>query len=279
MGGSLGRGLVQASACKQVRALVRRGFAAKEAVSCGAADVAGTDPRTLLEGADLVVLATPVLTIEEQIATLPEFIKDTAVVTDMGSVKRGVVHAMEQLPSHMHPVGGHPMCGKETRGIQASDPDLFRNKIWVITPLKRSTPDALALVRELAISVGARPVIMNAEDHDNIAACISHLPYLLASTLVGVAEEASYKQPGVWDLASSGFRDTSRVAAGDLKMMMDILVSNRDNLATFLRMARTRIDRFLHLLEDGDSAALKDELTPIGKRRSAMFQDNGKPVP
>ncbi len=278
MGGSLGRALVRAGACKQVRALVRNGEAAKEAVVLGAADLAGTDPGRLLGGAELVVLATPVLTIEEQVSTVHEFMKTPAVLTDMGSVKRGVVHAMEKLPPHLHPVGGHPMCGKETPGIQASDPDLFKNKVWVLTPLKRSCPQALALVEDLAISVGAKPLLMNADDHDAIAACISHLPYLLASTLVGVAEDASLANPGVWDLASSGFRDTSRVAAGDLKMMMDILLSNRDNLVAFLNMARNRIDRFMTLLEDGDASTLKSELCRIRKRRAAMFRDNGNPV-
>lgn len=279
MGGSLGRALVQAGTCKQVRALVRNGHAAKEVVGLGAADLAGTDARKLLEGADLVVLATPVLTIEAQIATLHPFMKARSVITDMGSVKRGVVQAMEQLPPHIHPVGGHPMCGKETRGIQASDPDLFRDKVWVVTPLERSTPGAVALVKKLATSVGAKPLAMNAEDHDSVAACISHLPYLLASTLVGVAEDASISQPGVWQLASSGFRDTSRVAACNLRMMMDILISNRDNLVAFLQMARNRIDRFMRLLEDGDAVALESELGPIRKRRSAMFPNNGKPLP
>jgi len=276
MGGSLGKALVESRACKEVRAVVRRKEAVQEAVAARAAHVADSDTARLVGDSDLVVLATPVRTIEKQVTHMGGLMKTGAVITDMGSVKRGIVRAMEELPSHVSAIGGHPMCGKETPGLSAADGNLFRGKTWVLTPLVRPTNHATELTSELATAVGARVVIMDARDHDMIAACISHLCYLMASTLVGVAEDTSRNLPDVWTLASSGFRDTSRVAAGDLTMMMDIIASNRDNVCTMLSRARGRIDELIHLIETGDERKLREGLSRVQTRRSAMFRNDGQ---
>lgn len=271
MGGSLGKALIRSRACKEVRAAVRRDEAAEECVSTGAAHVADTNHERLVNDSDLIVISTPVRTIERQVLDLGKYMKPGGVVTDMGSVKRGIVRAMEELPPYVSAVGGHPMCGKETSGIDAADPDLFQGKVWVLTPLKHPDHNAAQLVTELASSVGARTVTMNAEDHDAIAACISHLCYMLAATLVGVAEDTSEELPDVWTLASSGFRDTTRVAGVDLTMVMDIIGANRDNVSTMLTRARDRIDNLLRLLENEDEKSLREELSKVRKRRTAMY--------
>jgi prephenate dehydrogenase len=277
MGGSLGKALVRAAACRQVNGLVRREAAAKEAVAVGAAHIAGTDPQLLLGEADLVVLATPARTIEEQISTLFPFMKTGAVITDMGSVKRNIMTAMEQLPSHIEAVGGHPMCGKETPGLQASDPDLFRGKVWVLVRATQTNPPALGLVEELVRTVGAQPLFMAADDHDLTAACVSHLPYLLAATLVAVAEETARERPEVWTLASSGFRDTSRVAGGDLTMMMDILAANRDSVLQMLEKAQRIIKGFTRSMAGQDESGLHKALSDIHDRRASMFNEQSCP--
>jgi len=271
MGGSLGRSLVRRRLCREVRALARRQEAADAAIAFQAADIAGTEPEGILSNVDLLVLATPVRTIEAQIGSLSRYLKSGAVITDMGSVKSGIVRAMDDLPSRVHGVGGHPMCGKETAGIEASDPDLFLGKVWVLTPQANTDGKALNLVQELASAVGAKPLIMSAEDHDKVVACVSHLCYMLAATLVAVAEEAATELPAVWTLASSGFRDTSRVAAGDLTMMTDILSANKANVCQMLAKTRSRIDLFMDLLERGDERLLKAALADVRARRAAMF--------
>ncbi len=277
MGGSLGKALVSAGACRQVTGLVRREAAAQEAVALGAAHFAGTDPQALLGDADLVVFATPVRTIEQQISTLLPFMKTGAVITDMGSVKRNILKAMEQLPAHIGAIGGHPMCGKETSGLQASDPNLFRGKIWVLVRANQTVPQALGLVEELVRIVGAQPLFMAAEDHDLTAACVSHLPYLLAAALVAVAEETARERPEVWSLASSGFRDTSRVAGGDLTMMMDILAANRDSVLQMLEKAQETIKGFTRSMTNHDEAGLRKALSHIRDRRASMFSEQLHP--
>jgi len=271
MGGSLGKALVGSGACRQVRGLVRRLAVARDAVALGATHLAGMDAEQLLDGADLVVLATPVRTIERQIAMLHPFMKAGAILTDMGSVKRNIVHAMEQLPPHIKAVAGHPMCGKETPGLRASDQDLFREKVWVLIRSKQTDPIALELVEEMVRSVGAQALFMSAEDHDLVAACVSHLPYVLAATLVSVAEETALGLPDVWNLASSGFRDTSRVAGGDLTMMTDILAANRDSVLQMLETAQRILKGFAGAIADTDETGLHKALASIRARRSAMF--------
>lgn len=277
MGGSLGKALVNGGACRQVRGLVRRQAAAQLAVAAGAVHLAGTDPQRLLGEADLVVFATPVRTIEQQITTLHPFMKTGAIITDMGSVKRNIMQAMEQLPPHIGAVGGHPMCGKETPGLQASDPDLFRGKAWVLIRPNQTHPEALELIEEMVTVVGAQPLLMSADDHDLIAACVSHLPYLLAATLVAVAEETALEKPDVWNLASSGFRDTSRVAGGDLTMMMDILAANRDSVIQMLEIAQRIIEALTRSMVDNDEAGLREALSHVHDRRASMFHEQLSP--
>ena len=273
MGGSLGKALVNLGACREVRALVRHPMSAHQAVASGAAHMAGTDAQQVLADADLVVFATPVRTIERQIASLQRYLKPGAVVTDLGSVKNGISKVMEDLPQGVFAVGGHPMCGKETSGLAAADPGLFLGRAWVVVPLKNSNAEALTLIQELVSAVGARSVTMNAADHDRAVACISHLPYLLATALVAVAEETSKDQPYLWDLVSTGFRDTSRVAAGNLTMMMDILAANRENIIRSLEKARKHLDTLGQLVAEGDEQVLSEVCSRARERRLKLFQD------
>ncbi|MBI4963758.1 MAG: prephenate dehydrogenase/arogenate dehydrogenase family protein [Desulfomonile tiedjei] len=274
MGGSLGKALVKHRACREVRALVRRPMAARQAVASGAAHIAGTDPQQILADAHIVVFATPVRTIEKQIGSLKGFLKPGAVVTDLGSVKKGVASVMEDLPDGIFAVGGHPMCGKESSGLAEADPDLFAGKVWVLVPLKNSNTGAMKLINELVSVVGARSVKMNAPEHDEVVACISHLPYLLATTLVSVAEETSKDQPSIWNLASSGFRDTSRVAAGDLSMMMDIMAANRANITRSVEKALRHLEVVRQSLVSGDEKILRDLCSDARDRRLQLFKDH-----
>ena len=136
------------------------------------------------------------------------------------------------------------MCGKETSGLASADPMLFRERVWVLTPSRRTDPEALSLVEAMIEAAGARRMIMDAENHDTAVSCISHLPYVLAMTLMEVAEDAAIDRPEIWELAADGFRDTSRIAA---------IRSDDDgrhtggqpgtNVVQMMNLASTRLDR------------------------------------
>ena len=162
------------------------------------------------------------------------------------------------------------MCGKEVSGSAHAEADLYRGKTFVLTPLARTSPAALALAHELLETIGARPLILSAERHDALAAVSSHLPYAVAVTLVRAALSLGDEQ--VWTMAASGFRDTSRLAASDVTMMTDILLTNRAAILDALTRNRHELDALITLIDVGDPDSLRAALAPAQSKRSELFK-------
>ncbi len=272
MGGSLALALKERRVCRKVVGLVRRRDAAEEAVQTGAVDEATTEPAAALGQADIVVFSTPVRVIIHQLADYAPFYKAGATITDMGSTKQAIVEAMVSLPPHVYPVGSHPMCGKELTGLAAAEASLYAGAPWILSPLDRTPPTALELVRELAEVIGAKPQIIPADRHDKLVAAISHLPYALAATLVLSAQEVARTDPAVWEVAATGFRDTSRVAASDVTMMLDILLTNREAVGQMLDLARHQLDLFAKAIESGDEEALRALMAQAAQQRRSLYK-------
>lgn len=211
-------------------------------------------------GADVVILATPVRTVLDLLGELATVARPGSLVMDLGSTKQEIVAAMERLPDHLQAIGGHPMCGKERSGIAAADANLYRGAVFVLTPLSRTSPDALVLASALVSAVGARPLILDAERHDRLVAAISHVPYLLACALTHAVQDAAREDPTVWEVASSGFRDSSRLAASDVTMMLDVLLTNRRAVLEALDLLERRIRDLRSRLENGPESDLREAL-------------------
>ncbi len=272
MGGSLGLALSQGAMCREVVGVARRPETVREALAAGAAQRATTDLAEGVAGADAIVLATPVRTILRQIRQLAALPLGPCVVMDLGSTKGEIVSAMETLPPHVQPVGAHPMCGKETTGLAVAEPTLYHGAPWVLVPLPRTSPQALALARELAEAAGGRPLVLDAARHDRLVAAISHLPYALAVALVLAVAETGAEDGTVWELAASGFRDTSRLAASDVTMMLDILLTNRAAVGDALRQASAQLGQLADLIASGDEESLRTRLGTAHDRRAPMFR-------
>jgi prephenate dehydrogenase len=224
---------------------------------------------------DLLVLAAPIRTIIQQLQRMGQVpsaaqTSKSTVVVDMGSTKTEIVQTMQNLPPRFDPIGGHPMCGKEVAGIQHAETGLYRKQTFVLSPLQRTSPRALALVHEMIATIGARPLVLTAEKQDELVAIISHLPYLVASALVRTA--IAKDDPQLWDVAASGFRDTSRLAASDLTMMLNILLTNRESVLDALKNYRVELDTLTALVELGDEEKLKAALVPGQQKRSQLFK-------
>ena len=223
--------------------------------------------------AHLLVLATPVGVILQQLQALK--VHTTArraglVVLDLGSTKTEIVAAMETLPATCDPVGGHPMCGKEVAGLQHADAALYHGATFVLAPLARTSPAALQLAHAVVAAVGAHALLLDAARHDRLAAATSHVPYLIACALMSAASAAAVDDDALWKLAASGFRDTSRLAASSVTMMLDILRTNRAPVRAALLAQREQIDRLAGLLE-GDEAALAQFLHGMRSERIRRF--------
>ena len=142
-------------------------------------------------------------------------------------------------------------------------------------PLPRTSPDALALATELALAVGARPLVLEAQRHDRLVASISHLPFLVASALTAAVAEVGADDPTVWDVAAGGFRDTSRVAASDTQMFLDILMTNRAAVLDQIDHFETQLGALRDLLAESDEAALREKLRGSQVARAGWKQRKG----
>ncbi|HHB90691.1 MAG TPA: prephenate dehydrogenase [Anaerolineae bacterium] len=265
MGASLGydlRGHV-----RRVTGVVRRAEAIPTTRTSGCVDDVTTDAHAAVAEADLVVLATPVRTILRQIAELGPRMKPGAVLIDMGSTKTAICRAMADLPPYVQALGGHPMCGKEAAGLAAAEPGLYRGCTFVLCPLPRTSPQAQNLILSLIHHLQAHPLVLDPEQHDRLVAAISHLPYLTATSLVAHVMAVAEADPRVWEVAASGFRDTSRVAASDVRMMLDILFTNRDAVLNAVDDYLARLAALRQALATGDEHLLKQQLASIAHTR------------
>jgi prephenate dehydrogenase len=272
MAGSLALRLKQDRICRRVTALVRREEAVREALDVGAVDWAGTDPAEALAEADVVIFATPVRVLLRQIQDYRSFYKPGAVITDLGSTKRAVMAAFERLPAHVYPIGSHPMCGKEVTGLSAADASLYNGATWVVSPLAETPEAVIYLIETLATQVGAKPLMLDPAQHDLLVAAISHLPYLLSVALVRAAQTVAEEDERVWQVAASGFRDTSRLAASDVNMMMDILLTNGDAVVDMLARLRLQLDGLAEALAAGDEDRLRRLLEQAQSQRRSLYR-------
>jgi len=269
MGGSLAAAL--RGQCPTVTGVARRAGTVDAALARSVVDRATVDLADGVSGADVVVLATPVRTILRQIAQIGPLLPGGCLLMDLGSTKTEIVNAMAHLPDHVQPLGGHPMCGKESSGLEAADPALYHNRTFVLCPLPRTSEAALALAGRLVNAIGARPLLLEPQRHDSLMATASHLPYLLACALVATAGTAAAADPTLCRLLASGFRDTSRLAGSDVTMMLDILLTNRHEVLKAVDNFRGQIDAIRRILETADGEAVHAALSAIRADRLRML--------
>lgn len=269
MGGSLAGAL--RGHCRSVVGIARRSETVEDAVGRGWIDGGGTDPTAILLEVDIVVLATPVRAILRQIREFGPLFADGSLVLDLGSTKREIVEAMAGLPISVQPLGGHPMCGKETSGLEAADPGLYRGCTFILSPLERTSAEALELGRALVETVGAHPLVLDAARQDRLVATLSHLPYLLACSLVRTADAITSGDPAAWEIVAGGYRDTSRLAGGGVEMMLDILATNRRFVLEAAGVFREELDRLLRRIDVEDAEGLRESLVFSRDERRRMF--------
>jgi len=249
IGGSVARAATRSG--MEVRAWTAAGRGPRDAVHHGI--VAASSLRDAVAGADLVILAAPPiasLALVDELAGAGALSRE-AVVTDVVSTKAAIVERARAAGLRL--VGGHPLAGRETSGYGASDPELFRDRPWVIVPPVPPDDDAEARVATLAAACGARVVRMTAADHDRAVATISHLPLLLAAALAETAA-ADTDWAGARTLAAGGWASMTRLARGDPEMGAGILVTNADEVAARLRGLATVLDGWAADLAAPDAA-------------------------
>jgi len=218
----------------------------------GAIDRVARDVRSAASDAALVVIATPTLAIRQVMEEVAPVLREGCVVTDTGSTKAEVLQwAGEILPEHVDFVGGHPLAGKEQSGIQAADARLFADAGYCVVPHVNASERAINAVLGLVAIMGARPIFIDAEEHDSYVAAVSHLPLVLSVALFSLAHE-SQAWSDMAELAASGFRDLTRLASGDPNMSHDICITNREHILHWMDRMIGELSRYREIIQDKD---------------------------
>ncbi|MFO0947466.1 MAG: prephenate dehydrogenase/arogenate dehydrogenase family protein [Planctomycetota bacterium] len=265
IGASIGLSLKERGLCGRVLGFGRSVESLRAAERIGAIDAGHVGLSDDLKSAQLVVICAPVdrivdLTIDATAFTAPE-----ALITDAGSTKARIVAALtERLPPHIQFVGSHPIAGREKTGPTAALADLFKGKTCVVTPVERTPLNVIAQVSQFWDSLGMDILILPPDRHDELLARTSHLPHLIASALASLLGDD--EKP----LAGSGFRDTTRIAAGSPELWTAIFEQNRPALLKSLDEYTRRLEKFRAALESNDSATLKELLSDGKSKRDAL---------
>jgi len=271
IGGSLVRSLKQAGVVKEVIGVARTRETLQKALNLGVIDRAEAEVEAAVDGADMVVVATPLQAMPPIMSRLDNCLGEHAVVTDVGSVKHYVVTTANLHLSRNFSrfVPGHPVAGRENAGVEASGPDLFRGRTVVLTPVEATDPAATETVATMWRNTGAAVRYLGAEAHDRILAATSHLPHIVAYALVDFLAQQP-ESDLLFELAAAGFYDFTRIASSDPVMWRDICLTNGDALCAVLEGYRANIDRLLDAVKSANGEAL---LTCF--ERSKLSRDTG----
>ena len=269
IGGSIGLGLGDADPDVEVVGYDADPATAEAAAGLGAIARAAADPAEAADGADVVVLAGPVDSTEELLGAVGRVVPEGCVVTDVGSAKAAVVAAGEKALGSSF-VGGHPMAGSERHGVDAASADLFRDAWWILTPTRRTAPEAYARVADLVGRLGAKPVAISPGRHDSLVARLSHVPQLTASALVDLAAGAGDRE-ALLGLAAGGFRDVTRIAASNPDLWVTILRSNKASILDALGTLNRKLSSVAAAIERDDWDEVREWLAGARNNRLELF--------
>ena len=274
IGSSLARALRRDSPGTSIVACARRPETLATVRRLELADETTDDPAAAAAGADLVVIATPLSAYAEIGRRIAPALQAGAILTDVGSVKQAVIRDLQpHLPPKVHFVPGHPVAGTEHSGPEAGFAELFRGRWCILIALPETAPEAVARVGRMWERLGMHVVTMSADHHDKVLAVTSHLPHLIAYTIVGTATdlEDSLKSEVV-EFSASGFRDFTRIAASDPVMWRDIFLNNREAVLEILQRFNEDLTALQRAIRWGEGDKLQDLFTRTRAIRRSIIE-------
>ena len=240
----------------------------------GLADTVTTDPAEAVQGCDGVILCVPVGSYAEVMRRIAPHLVAGCVLTDAGSTKGSVVRDLTPLlPPGVHLVPAHPMAGTEHSGPDAGFSALFQGRWCILTPLPGADPEVVARVRELWTRAGSMIEAMDPATHDKIVAIVSHLPHMIAFSIVGTADDlAQETREAVLRFAASGFRDFTRIAASDVDMWRDVFLNNREALLEMLARFTEDVQAMGRAVRWGEAGFIEDRIRRGRKIRRSLIE-------
>ncbi|MFH1578016.1 MAG: prephenate dehydrogenase [Candidatus Omnitrophota bacterium] len=261
IGGSIGLSIKKKKLASRVIGIGRHKNKINSAIARGAID-AGFFDISAVSQADLVIIATPVNSIIQFGTKIAPLIKPGTLVTDTGSTKKSVVKALEGILPNF--VGSHPLAGSEKQGVINARADLFDGSLCVLTPTKKTPKNALSKVKKLWIDLGAKLILLSPAEHDKLVSCISHLPHVVAFSLIHSIPDHSLF------LASKGLKDATRIADSSVALWRDIFLTNSKNVLDALKKFKGSLSKIESAIAHQDIKALERILNQARQKRQKL---------
>lgn len=272
IGGSIARGIKREKPDTKIMAYMRTRSRLQLAKEEGVVDVILDGIDDQLAECDLIFLCTPVEYNAQYLAQIKPFLKPGALVTDVGSTKSDIHEAVIRLGMENCFVGGHPMAGSEKTGYENSTDHLLENAYYIITPTSAAPKEASDRLVSIAEMVGSIPIVLDYRQHDAVTAAISHLPHVIASSLVNLVRDSDSEDGLMKRLAAGGFKDITRIASSSPEMWEQICMTNRSQLASVLEQYIGSLNETLEKIKDGDSAYLSRLFTTSRDYRNSISE-------
>lgn len=270
IGGSLGRAIKERNLAKVVFGYGRDQSRLEEAQKSNVIDSFSTNIKEAIDDANIVVIATPVGTFKDILGQIKPLISSNVIITDVGSTKSDIVNIVNDVLKDKSScfIPAHPIAGKERSGFEVSDSKLYDGKKVIITPQETNSPESIDVIDQMWKNVGADVDFMSAESHDNLLGMTSHLPHMLAFSLVNYLVD---QNPNASIYAGGGFKDFSRIASGDAVMWRDICLQNKNQIMSHLKGYQSTLDDLLEAINDEDSEKLGQLFTTAKKTRDSWL--------
>lgn len=258
IGGSIARGIKRTYPDARIMAYMRTRAKLDQAKADGIVDVILDGIGEPLQECDIIFLCTPVEYNAEYLSKIRPFVKPGALITDVGSTKEDIHRAVTALDMEDIFVGGHPMAGSEKTGYENSTDHLLENAYYIITPTTKSRKEDTDRIVEVAKTIGSIPIVLDYHEHDRIVAAISHLPHLIASSLVNLVKDSDNPEGLMKRLAAGGFKDITRIASSSPEMWEQICMTNTDNIIDMMEHYITSLNQILDSLKERRGADIHE---------------------
>lgn len=271
IGGSIAKGIKRIHPEYKIMAYARNRATLEDAKKENTIDFILDEINENLSLCDIIYLCTPVAFNAQYLKAIKPFLSPTCIITDVGSTKTSIHNEIINLGLEEHFIGGHPMTGSERTGYHNSTDYLLENAYYVLTPALKSNQKNLDTIQQLVQELGALPIVLDYKEHDYVVAAISHLPHIIASSLVNLVRDSDTKQQTMKQVAAGGFKDITRIASSSPVMWQQICMSNRDNLANILKDYIAKLNSTLHDLESEDEQAIYQLFETSGEYRNSII--------
>lgn len=278
IGGSIARGIKRSRRDVRIMAYMRSRDKLEQAKREGIVDVILDGIGEEISWCDLVFLCTPVEYNASYLEQIRPLLKPGALVTDVGSTKTDIHETVKRLCMEEVFVGGHPMAGSEKTGYENSTDHLLENAYYMITPTEKSTPEQIGRIRRVALSIGAIPMVTDYRQHDFSVAAVSHLPHLVASSLVNLVRDNDNEEELMRTIAAGGFKDITRIASSSPVMWEQICMTNTENIKVLLRRYIQSLETIYEELDRRDGTSIHRLFEESGAYRNTFSSHSRGPV-